>query len=87
MLVFLAVAVLGMSACTSNTKARAYGGTMTVDLPVGEKLVTATWKEANLWYLTRPMRSGEVPENYTFKEKSALGMIEGKVILNESVGK
>lgn len=84
-LVVLAVAVMGMTACTQNERARGFGGNLTIDLPAGQKLVNVTWKEpSSIWYLTRPMRADEMPENYTFTEKSSFGVVQGKVILKES---
>ena len=83
----LLVAVLALSACTPNQLAKNFGGTMTKDLPAGEKLVVATWKEASLWYLTRPMRSGEVAERYIFQEDSEFGMVQGTVIFQEHPAK
>lgn len=73
-----------LSGCTANERARAFGGTMNFDLPNGKKLVTVTWKEADMWYLIRPMRSNEVAETYEFCEKSCYGMIQGKIVINES---
>lgn len=70
--------------CTANQRAKSFGGSTTVKLPANTKLVNVTWKEANMWYLTRPMREGEKPETLTFQEESSFGMIEGKVIFEES---
>lgn len=82
LLVLIAV-VLG-SACNSNTRARQFGGTTTVQLPPGKKLVTATWKEGNdLWYVLRDAKQDEKPETLEFVESSAWGMLNGKVILVE----
>ena len=84
-LILILVIISALSVgCTENSRAKSFGGTMTVDLKPGQKLVTATWKEQALWYLTRPMREGEVPETHEFIESSALGIYEGKVILHES---
>ena len=77
------VFALLFASCTENSRARSFGGTMTVDLPKGEKLVTATWKEASLWYLTRQMREDESPETYSFQESSPFGIAQGTVIFNE----
>lgn len=33
--------------CTENQRARQFGGTITIELPPGEKLVMATWKETD----------------------------------------
>jgi hypothetical protein len=81
---FLAIlALTAFCGCTQQERAKAWGGTATTTLPPGEKLVVVTWKETNLWYLTRPMKEGEVPETYTFREDSSYGMVEGKVIIRE----
>ena len=40
-----------------------------VTLPAGRKLVTVTWlcyQACEPWAVTRPMRTGEVPETYAF---------------------
>ena len=74
---------VGIFSCTQNQRAKIYGGTIKLDLPVGEKLVTATWKQDNFWYLTRKMRPDEKPETYYFKESSNFGIVEGKVIIIE----
>lgn len=79
-LILFSFALIG---CTENQRARSFGGTMTVDLPAGEKLFDITWKEHELWYCTRPMRDGEKAEIYTFQEKSSYGTFEGTVILVE----
>jgi hypothetical protein len=81
------LAVLSISVftgCTDNIRAKAYGGTTIIDLPPGQKLVTATWKDADIWYLTRPAKAGETPETLTFKEKSGYGVWEGTVIFKEN---
>jgi hypothetical protein len=57
------IATLLLASCTAQQRARSYGGTLDINLPPSTKLVTATWKDtADLWYLHRPMRTGEVPE-------------------------
>lgn len=76
-------AILLFTSCTKNARSRNYGGTSNIDLPTGQKLVTATWKEANLWYLTRPAKEGETPEVLTLQESSNLGIMQGKVVFKE----
>lgn len=78
---FLVAATL--AGCTENQRARQFGGTARVELPPGQKLVVATWKGDDLWYLTRPMRPGEQPEVYEFVESSSFGIVQGKVVLTE----
>jgi hypothetical protein len=70
--------------CTENYKAKVWGGTMTVNLDGGQKLVDVTWKETSLWYMTKPMTSTDIAETYTFREESSFGIIQGKVIFIES---
>lgn len=69
--------------CTTNERARSFGGTMDVTLPCDQKMVMVTWKESSLWYATRPMHEDESAETYTFTEKSPYGMNEGTVIIKE----
>lgn len=73
-----------LASCSSNEMAKNYGGTMTVTLPPNQKLLNVTWKDANLWYLTREMKVTDSLESYTFQEKSELGIQEGTVIFIES---
>lgn len=69
--------------CTENTRAKTFGGTATIVLPKGEKLINATWKDTNLWYLTRKRSPSESIESYTFQESSSFGMVEGTVKIIE----
>lgn len=62
---------------------RSYGGEMDVDLEPNRKLVEVTWKDANLWYLTKAMTDDDVAEDYVFQEKDPLGWMEGSVIIHE----
>ena len=50
---------------------------VTINLPKGRKLVNVTWKETEIWYLTRPMDTSDVAETYQFHEESSWGMVEG----------
>ena len=72
------------NSCTKNQRARAWGGEMTITVPTGQKLVNVTWKENDVWILTRPMRADESPETYSFYEKSKWGLMEGEIKLIES---
>lgn len=81
--VLLIVIALSTVGCTENQRAKSFGGTATVILPAGRKLVNTTWKNADLWYLTRPMRADEKAESYEFNENSEFGFAEGKVIFVE----
>lgn len=63
---------------------RKYGGTTTINLEKGQKLIEVTWKEGNLWYLVEPMESDYTPKTKEFIESSNYGVLEGKVIFIES---
>lgn len=85
---FLAIGLIMVTIGTltgcGNTVARSFGGTMTLELEPNQKLEAITWKDEELWYLTRPMREGEEAETWKFQEKTNLGVIEGTVIIKES---
>ncbi len=81
--IFYLLPVLLLFGCTENERAKSFGGDATIDLPNGQKLVTITWKETQLWYLTRPMRSDEAAETYKFHESSNFGILEGTVTVVE----
>ena len=77
------IATIITASCTSNEMAKQYGGTTQIDLPTNQKLVNATWKDNELWYLTRQMKQEETAETYQFKEKSSYGIMEGTVLIVE----
>lgn len=85
LILILAAALIG---CTENQRASRFGGSQNIELPANQKLEAVTWKlsksDSSLWYLTRPMREGEVAETWTFQEKSDFGFLEGKVLIKEN---
>jgi hypothetical protein len=83
-LLVLVAALCGMT-CTDQERAKHHGGTATVKLPCGQKILGATWKDDDLWYLTRPFRPGEPAEKVTFWQRKNLKGItgNGKVVLVE----
>lgn len=82
-LLLAALVTILFCSCTAQERAKNWGGETEFKLPKGEKLVSVTWKEAQLWYLTRPSREGEKPEVLTFQEDSNFGLLEGKVTFIE----
>lgn len=81
-IVLLAVMVFSLTGCKSIAKS--YSEIITIDVPKGQKVIEATWKGSDVWYLTRSMHEDEKPETFTLQEDSNLGIIEGKVIFKES---
>lgn len=82
---FLFVALMLISVgCTRQQRARQFGGSVEIKLPAGQELMEATWKEDNLFYLTRPMSPDYVPVKKTFQESSSWGVMESTVYFIES---
>ena len=82
----LAIIILFASAlvgCTSNKMARTYGGSESIDVPQGYKIVNATWKESDIWMFLEPMEEGYEPQSKLFVEKSSFGVWEGEIIFIE----
>lgn len=75
------VVTLSFSSCQGCT--RQWGGTTTIELEPGEKLVEVTWKDNNVWYLVEPMEPSYMPKTKVFKEQSNAGVFEGQVIFIE----
>ena len=80
------IAITLLASCTENSRARLWGGTETINLDPGKRLVNITWKSSdksgsNLWILTK--QDTTKPSTYLFEEKSSMGMLEGKVIIIE----
>ena len=73
------IVVLLCLSCTDTTRAKTWGGTVTIELPKEMKLLEATWKEGNLWYLIAPMEDEYIPQEKVFQENSRFGMLEGTV--------
>lgn len=65
--------------CTENASVREYGGTMEMKLNKNERFVNITWKENDLWIVVEDT----VEHKFIFREKSRLGLAEGKVIISK----
>ena len=81
----LSILVLSLSVCgcTEQSITKEFGGSMELELPVNQKLEEITWKDDNLWYLTRPMREDEEAEIHVFQASSSWGVFEGMVTVIE----
>ena len=77
------IIMVAVSGCDQYA-ARNFGGTMTIELEANKKLEMITWKEGNLWYLTKPMTADDVPETHTFQADSLWDVVEGTVIIVEN---
>jgi len=80
----IALALGIFTSCTDNQMARAWGGKQTITIEKGQKVVQASWKDGDLWILTRPMTESDVAETWTYSEKSNMGIMEGQIKFVES---
>lgn len=78
------ILVITLQSCTENQRAKNYGGTMTINLPKGQKLETITFKNADVWYLTCPMLPTDSAVTHTFKEDSNFGVMSGTILIKET---
>lgn len=83
-IIIILTLALCFSSCTQQIRTRQLGGEMTIELPPGQELMEVTWKDNDLFYLTRPMAPDYVPVTKTFKESSSLGVMESTVYFKES---
>jgi len=84
--VFLALVVMLGVGC-EQAVTRQFGGEMTQEIPCNTRLVEATWKDADLWFLVRTLEEGETPRKFIFKESSTYGAFEGTVKFEEKLCK
>ena len=78
------IILLSLSSCTEQMMTRELGGEMTIELPKGQELMMVTWKDNDLFYLTRPMAPDYIPTTKTFQESSSFGIMESTVYFKES---
>lgn len=73
----LIIFTLVFISCTSNNRARNFGGTEEIKLKPNEKLIGITWKETAIWLHTKDTLTNI---DY-FREKSSWGYMEGTLII------
>ena len=76
------VFTLMFSSCQATTKS--LGGSMTLELEPNQKLEIITWKNSDLWYLTKPMTEEDEAVTHTFQQSSQWGVLEGTVTIIET---
>lgn len=77
LLVALAISSV-FSSCTDNQMARNYGGTEEVTLQDNHELLNVTWKQDDMWIITK-----DTTTNICYaQEKSSWGLLEGTIVLN-----
>jgi hypothetical protein len=79
----LLIGIISLTSC-DNVLVKKYGQTQTFTLEKNQKLVNCSWKDDQLWILTKPMKSTDSVEVYSYQEKSKYGLIEGEFIIQET---
>ena len=74
-MVAITLLALILTSCTGNQRARTFGGEEVVELPKNRVLLNSTWKQDNLWILTKDTITNEM----FFQEKSSFGLLEGTI--------
>ena len=83
-IILLLTVSICLCSCNEQIRTRIYGGEMTINLPAGQELMSVTWEDTNLFYLTRPMASDYIPVTKVFQESSSKGVIRSTVYFKES---
>lgn len=78
-LLFIALFAFMMVSCTENQRAKTFGGTTEYQIPNGETFVNATWKDDDLWIITKDT----VTNLIYMRECSSWGIFNGTVILKK----
>lgn len=72
---FIVSFLIMLIGCTSNQRARTFGGKEEIILKPNEKLINITWKESDMWVLTEDT----ITHIFYFREKSNWGVWEGEI--------
>jgi hypothetical protein len=80
----LALVIVISTSCTQQAVTRTWGGSMDIELEPNDKLMEITWKDDDLWILTKKMSDDDVAEEYNFYESSSLGVFEGSINIKET---
>lgn len=80
-IIMLSIIITSFTSCTDNQRIKYIGGKMEVSVPANEEFINATWKEDDLWIITR---SKTKPNKYYMHEYSGFYVVcNGTVIISE----
>jgi hypothetical protein len=81
------VAIAMLASCTENSRVKNFGGTGELEISPSQKFVNVTWKEEQLWVITKDRTSADTTYNtYRLQEHSSYGMLEGTYVIKETRG-
>lgn len=79
------LAITMLASCTENSRVKNFGGSATLDIAPTQKFVNVTWKEEQLWVITKDRTNADTTYNtYRLQEHSSYGMLEGTYIITET---
>lgn len=81
--VIVLLSIFVLSSC-DQVISRQFGGDVTIEVPKGQKVTMATWKNTDLFYMTEDMEDGYVPKKKYLRESSTAGILESTVTFIES---
>ena len=79
---FILISIL-ITGCTSNQRTKMFGGTETIDVEQGKRVVMATWESDKVFYVIEDMPSDYTPQDKKLIEVSSFGIFESEVIFHE----
>lgn len=82
-LILVSILAFALTGC-DQVLVRSGFSNMTINLPCGHKYVNASWKEAEIWYATRPANPGETFVTVTYKQQTPVNILSGSVMFVES---
>lgn len=83
-LFLIAAILLIMTACTKQSRVRNFGGSERIQVKSGYRVMMATWKNNDLFYMLEPMHEGYEPTEKYLIESSSFGIWESEIIFVES---
>lgn len=84
-LLLLILVGIGYWISTTQFGSKHFGGTYTINIEENKKLVNVTWKDEQIWLLTKKSNISDISETYEFKEDSRFNVIEGTVVIKENI--
>lgn len=83
-LAFVFLTTMVFTSCTKQERVRNFGGTEEITVEPGYRVMMATWKGSDLFYMIEEMPDDYQPHNKMLVESSAYGIIETTIVFKES---
>ena len=83
-ILLMSTLLLLMASCTKQSRVRNFGGTEIIKVKPGYRVMMATWKHDDLFYMIEPMPEGYEPSEKHLIESSSFGVWESEIIFEES---